>query len=73
MTMDSVAFAVNRLCGSSQQAIISSAQAILLGDADFAHRRRRRSHVARRLPVAGDAFRRAHGRHQDDRLPWSPR
>ena len=36
MTMDSVAFAVNRLCGSAQQAIISSAQAILLGDADFA-------------------------------------
>ncbi|MGE5468140.1 MAG: acetyl-CoA C-acyltransferase family protein [Ignavibacteria bacterium] len=36
MTMDSVAFAVNRLCGSSQQAIVSSAQAIMLGDADFA-------------------------------------
>ncbi|MDP2793720.1 MAG: acetyl-CoA C-acyltransferase family protein [Sulfurisoma sp.] len=36
MAMDSTAFAVNRLCGSSQQAIVSSAQAILLGDADFA-------------------------------------
>jgi acetyl-CoA C-acetyltransferase len=36
MTMESVTFAVNRLCGSSQQAIVSSAQAILLGDADFA-------------------------------------
>ena len=36
MTMDSVTFAVNRLCGSSQQAVVSSAQAILLGDADFA-------------------------------------
>ncbi|HZX33422.1 MAG TPA: acetyl-CoA C-acyltransferase family protein [Rhodocyclaceae bacterium] len=36
MTMDSVAFAVNRLCGSSQQAIVSSAQAIMCGDADFA-------------------------------------
>jgi acetyl-CoA C-acetyltransferase len=36
MSMDSVAFAVNRLCGSSQQAIVSSAQAIMLGDADFA-------------------------------------
>ena len=36
MSMDSVAFAVNRLCGSSQQAIVSSAQAILLGDADYA-------------------------------------
>lgn len=35
MSMDSVAFAVNRLCGSSQQAIVSSAQAIMLGDADF--------------------------------------
>jgi acetyl-CoA C-acetyltransferase len=35
MSMDSTAFAVNRLCGSSQQAIVSSAQAILLGDADF--------------------------------------
>jgi len=36
MSMDSVAFAVNRLCGSSQQAIVNSAQAIILGDADFA-------------------------------------
>ena len=36
MPMSSVAFAVNRLCGSSQQAVVNSAQAILLGDADFA-------------------------------------
>ncbi len=36
MSMDSVAFAVNRLCGSAQQAVVSSAQAIMLGDADFA-------------------------------------
>jgi acetyl-CoA C-acetyltransferase len=36
MSMDSVAFAVNRLCGSAQQAVVNSAQAILLGDADFA-------------------------------------
>jgi acetyl-CoA C-acetyltransferase len=36
MSMDSVAFAVNRLCGSSQQAIVSSAQAIMLGDAEYA-------------------------------------
>lgn len=36
MSMESVAFAVNRLCGSAQQAIVNSAQAILLGDADFA-------------------------------------
>lgn len=36
MSMDSIAFAVNRLCGSSQQAIVSAAQAIMLGDADFA-------------------------------------
>ncbi len=36
MSMDSVALAVNRLCGSAQQAIVNSAQAILLGDADFA-------------------------------------
>ncbi|MCX8017235.1 MAG: acetyl-CoA C-acyltransferase family protein [Rhodocyclaceae bacterium] len=36
MSMDSVAFAVNRLCGSAQQAIVSAAQAILLGDADYA-------------------------------------
>ncbi len=35
MSMDSVAFAVNRLCGSAQQAIVSSAQAIMLGDADY--------------------------------------
>ncbi len=36
MSMDSTTFAVNRLCGSAQQAVVSSAQAILLGDADFA-------------------------------------
>ena len=36
MAMDSIAFQVNRLCGSAQQAVVSSAQAILLGDADFA-------------------------------------
>ncbi len=36
MSMDSVAFAVNRLCGSAQQAIVNCAQAIMLGDADFA-------------------------------------
>ena len=36
MSMDSVAFQVSRLCGSAQQAIISSAQAIMLGDADYA-------------------------------------
>jgi acetyl-CoA C-acetyltransferase len=36
MPMDSVAFAVNRLCGSAQQAIVNAAQAIMLGDADFA-------------------------------------
>jgi acetyl-CoA C-acetyltransferase len=36
MPMDSVAFAVNRLCGSAQQAVVNAAQAILLGDADYA-------------------------------------
>lgn len=36
MTMDSVAMAVNRLCGSGLQAIISSAQQIELGQCDFA-------------------------------------
>ncbi|NLF55583.1 MAG: acetyl-CoA C-acyltransferase family protein [Thauera phenolivorans] len=36
MSMDSVAYAVNRLCGSAQQAIVNSAQAIMLGDADYA-------------------------------------
>ncbi|MDR2239101.1 MAG: acetyl-CoA C-acyltransferase family protein [Zoogloeaceae bacterium] len=36
MSMSSVAFAVNRLCGSAQQAIVSASQAIMLGDADFA-------------------------------------
>ncbi len=44
-----------------------SAQAILLGDADFAHRRRCRGDVARRLPAAGAALRRAHGRHPGHR------
>ncbi|MDO8959583.1 MAG: acetyl-CoA C-acyltransferase family protein [Rhodocyclaceae bacterium] len=36
MSMNSTVFAVNRLCGSAQQAIVSSAQAIMLGDAEFA-------------------------------------
>jgi len=36
MSMESVAFAVNRLCGSAQQAIVSAAQSVMLGDADFA-------------------------------------
>lgn len=35
MSMNSTAFAVNRLCGSAQQAIVSVAQNILLGDVDF--------------------------------------
>jgi len=36
MSKDSTAFTVNRLCGSAQQAIVNSAQSIMLGDADFA-------------------------------------
>ncbi|MDR2015415.1 MAG: acetyl-CoA C-acyltransferase family protein [Azoarcus sp.] len=36
MPMSSVAMAVNRLCGSAMQAVVSSAQAIILGDADYA-------------------------------------
>lgn len=36
LPMSSVAFAVNRLCGSAMQAIVSSMQAILLGDTDYA-------------------------------------
>ncbi|MFN4148465.1 MAG: acetyl-CoA C-acyltransferase family protein, partial [Rhodocyclaceae bacterium] len=35
MSMNSTAYAVNRLCGSAQQAIIDVAQAIMLGDAEF--------------------------------------
>jgi acetyl-CoA C-acetyltransferase len=35
MPMSSTAFAVNRLCGSAQQAIVNVAQAIMLGDAEF--------------------------------------
>ena len=33
---DGVAMNVNRLCGSGAQAIVSAAQALMLGDADFA-------------------------------------
>ncbi|MDR2690243.1 MAG: acetyl-CoA C-acyltransferase family protein [Azoarcus sp.] len=36
LPMSSVAFAVNRLCGSAMQAVVSSAHAIILGDADYA-------------------------------------
>jgi acetyl-CoA C-acetyltransferase len=36
MPMSSVVMAVNRLCGSAMQAVVSSAQAIMLGDADYA-------------------------------------
>ena len=35
LPMDSVAMAVNRLCASGLQAIVSSAQNILLGDSDY--------------------------------------
>ncbi len=35
MSMDSTAFAVNRLCGSGLQAVVSTAQNILLGDVEF--------------------------------------
>jgi len=36
LPMSSIAFSVNRLCGSAMQAVVSSAQAIMLGDADYA-------------------------------------
>jgi acetyl-CoA C-acetyltransferase len=35
LPMESVAMAVNRLCGSGLQGIVSTAQAILLGDCDY--------------------------------------
>lgn len=35
LPMDSVAMAVNRLCSSGLQGIVSTAQAIMLGDCDF--------------------------------------
>jgi len=35
LPMDSVALTINRLCGSALQAVVSSAQNIMLGDADF--------------------------------------
>ncbi|HPG28507.1 MAG TPA: beta-ketoacyl synthase N-terminal-like domain-containing protein, partial [Myxococcota bacterium] len=35
LPMDSVAMAVNRLCSSGLQAIVTSAQNILLGDCDY--------------------------------------
>jgi acetyl-CoA C-acetyltransferase len=35
LPMDSVALTINRLCGSALQAVVSSAQNILLGDSDF--------------------------------------
>ena len=36
LSQESTAFGVNRLCGSGMQAIVSAAQMIKLGDADFA-------------------------------------
>jgi acetyl-CoA C-acetyltransferase len=35
LPMDSVALTINRLCGSALQAVVSSAQNIMLGDSDF--------------------------------------
>ena len=64
LPMESVAMAVNRLCSSGLQGIVTTAQNILLGDCDYGRRRRRRGDVARGLPVDGDAQRRAHGRHE---------
>ena len=35
LSFDSVAMSVNRLCGSGMQALVSTAQAIMLGDAEY--------------------------------------
>ena len=67
LPMDSVAMAVNRLCSSGLQAIVTTAQNILLGDCDYGVGGGVEVDEPRRLPVHRDAQWRAHGRQQDDR------
>ena len=67
LPMDSVAMSVNRLCSSGLQAIVTTAQNILLGDCDFGVGGGVEVMSPQRLPVAGHALGRAHGRHQDGR------
>ena len=67
LPMDSVAMAVNRLCSSGLQGIVTTAQNILLGDCDYGIGGGVEVMSRGGLPVAGDAHRRPHGRHQDGR------
>lgn len=60
LPMDSVAMALNRLCSSGLQAIVTTAQNILLGDADYGIGGGV-GDEPRRLSVDGDAQWRAHG------------
>ena len=67
LPMESVAMSVNRLCSSGLQGILTTAQNILLERLRLRHWWRRRSDEPRRLPVAGHAYRRTHGRYQTRR------
>jgi acetyl-CoA C-acetyltransferase len=61
LAMDSVAMAVNRLCASGLQGVVTTAQNIMLGDADYGIGGGRRSHVSGFLHAAGDAYGSPHG------------
>jgi len=67
LPMESVAMAVNRLCSSGLQGIVTTAQKHPARRLRLRHRRRRRGHEPRRLPVHRHAQRRPHGRHQAHR------
>ena len=67
LPVETPALTLNRLCGSGLQAIVSAAQAIMLGDVRCRGRRRRRGDEPRAVLAAGDALGRAHERRADAR------
>ena len=73
LPVETPAFTVNRLCGSGLQAIVSAAQAIMLGDADVGGGRRRRVDEPCPVLAAGHALGPAHGRRRGRRRAWSAR
>ena len=73
LPMESVAMAVNRLCSSGLQGIVSTAQNILLGDCDIGIGGGVEVMSAGVYMSTGDAQGRAHGRHACCSTRWSAR
>ena len=73
LPQETPALTVNRLCGSGLQAIVSAAQAIMLGDCRGGGGRRRRDDEPRPVLAAGHALGPADERRRRDRRRWSAR